>query len=76
MAMRAPSSLQFSPEARSGLRTRRMARRLGWLSVALGAMELLAPVALARAVGTRGRRPARVVARRSACGSSRPASGS
>lgn len=63
MAMRVPSSLQFSPEARSGLRTRRMARRLGWLSVALGAMELLAPVALARAVGTRGRRSARVVAR-------------
>ncbi len=70
MVMQPPSygqSIDDSPAAPTSaaltLRARRLARRLGWLSVALGTVELLAPGVLARAVGTRGSRPARVVTR-------------
>jgi uncharacterized membrane protein len=70
MVMRPPRYLQSiddSPAALTSaaltLRARRLARRLGWVSVALGTVELLAPGVLARAVGTRGSWPARVVTR-------------
>src|SRR5262245_2828188 len=69
MVMRPPSYLPFADDPRStpdvpaNLPAQRMARRLGWLSVALGALEILAPGTLARAVGTRGGRPTRVVTR-------------
>jgi uncharacterized membrane protein len=42
---------------------RRTARRLGWLSVVLGATELLLPRAVAGAVGAGGSRPARAITR-------------
>src|SRR4029450_4400146 len=70
MVIRPPSYRQSiddspaaSPSAALALRARRLARRLGWLSVALGTVELLAPRVLARVVGTRGSRPVRVVTR-------------
>jgi uncharacterized membrane protein len=70
MVIRPPSyrqAIDDSPAAPTSaaltLRARRLARRLGWLSVALGTVELLAPGVLARAVGTRGSRPARIVMR-------------
>src|SRR5258708_4368764 len=70
MVLRPPTYLQSAPEAQPApngaklrFRAQRLARRLGWVSLALGTMQLLAPGTLARAVGTRGRRPARVVTR-------------
>jgi uncharacterized membrane protein len=70
MVMRPPSYLQSIDDSPAGstsaaltFRARRLSRRLGWLSIALGTVELLAPGLLARAVGTRGSRPARVVSR-------------
>jgi len=70
MVMRLPNYLQSIDDSPSasigtshGLHAQRMARRLGWLSVALGTLEILAPGTLARVVGIRGSWPTRVVTR-------------
>ena len=67
MVMRPPSYLDNAQSAPNGASLDRdaegMARRLGWLSVALGALEVFAPGTLARAVGTGGSRPTRILTR-------------
>jgi hypothetical protein len=50
----AAASADYHP-SRAGQRAHRAARGLGWFSIALGLAELLAPHAVARAVGLQGR---------------------